>query len=54
MDKVRKKKQVKYSVNLKFFYIRTSKPKTFVNKLEQLCRKYSEKEDFFFNYSVDG
>jgi hypothetical protein len=41
------------SVRVKFFYAKTSKPDEFIDKLEQLCKKYCHSNDFFFKYSVE-
>ena len=54
MDKVKKKKEEKESVKIEFFYVKTDKPEEFVDELEQLCRKYSRRGDFYFKYSVEG
>jgi hypothetical protein len=43
-----------FTVIIKFFGIRTSKPDEFVDKLEELCREYAIQDDFSFKYSVEG
>lgn len=41
------------SVKVESLYAKTNKPKEFVNKLEQLCRKYCDRDNFFFKYSIE-
>lgn len=54
MKKVKREEPELSAVIIKFFSIRTSKPEEFVDELEKLCEKYSKREDFYFNYSVEG
>jgi len=42
-----------FSVIVKFFHVRTSKPDEFTEELEQLCKKYCHLDDFFFKYSIE-
>lgn len=54
MVTLKKKRAEEVPIKFKFFYIKTDRPDEFVDKLEQLCRKYCSQENFLFNYSVEG
>ena len=51
-----KKKQVdeEATVIIKFFSLKTDNPDEFVDRLEQLCKKFCFDKNFYFKYSVEG
>jgi len=53
MNMLKEKQLEEATIKVKFFYVKTSKPDEFIDKLEQLCREYCHREDFFFKYSIE-
>ncbi len=54
MKVLTKKSSEEFVVGLRHFSIITDKPEEFIDELEQLCRKYCDGKEFFFNYKVEG